>query len=216
VTTQTIPFNVGNQVQILNLVNPGPNPDIVYTLSLFVPMVGPPTDAINFVWVEGDQGPTDCILCYLDWLLRFMNFQPTFYNLHHYDFTEQQASPQWDYYTRLFDGYSPTLSSLVAENPSLAWKSNTTFQQLTPAVESLSNGTGNSYVISADMVNNLTDLLDELKDTADPDLAAIIQREEDMIDFESMVGLTMDEAWDELQLRRPVEELYITIILKAE
>jgi hypothetical protein len=220
VTTQTIPYNVGEQVQILNLVNPQPDPDIEYTLSLFVPILselgGEPTDKLTFVWVEGSQGPTDCILCYLDWILRFLKFEPTFYELHHFELTEQQASAQWDFYTRLFDGYSPTLSSLVAENPSLAWMSHETLQQWTPAVGSLSDGTGDSFIISPDMVNNANDLIDELKETADPDLAAIIQREQDLIDVESMAGLTMDEAWDELLLRRPVEELFITIILKAE
>ncbi len=216
VTTQTIPFNAGSQAQMLNMVNPGPDPDIVYKLSLFVPLIASPTDAINFVWIDGDSGPSDCILCYLDWLLRFMGFEPTFYNLHHYQLTEQEMSPQWNYYARLFGSFSPTVSGLVAAHPSLAWKANTTFQQWTPAVESLSNGVGDTFVIKAYMIDNAVDMLDELKQAAAPDLAAIIQREEDLLGLEDFVGMTMDQAWDELQIRRPVEELYLTIILKAK
>jgi hypothetical protein len=207
---------------MLNLVNPNPDPDIEYTLALFVPplaMLGgtnEATDRLTFVWVDGDQGPTDCILCYLDWILRFLNFQPVFYDLHHFELTEQQTSSQWDYYTRLFDNYSPTLSGLVAENSSLAWTSQDVLHQWTPAVESLSNGTGENFIVTAEMVNDTNDLINAFKETADPDLAAIIQREQDLTDIETMAGLNMDEFWDEFVLRRPVEELFITVILKRE
>ncbi|MFZ0544189.1 MAG: VCBS repeat-containing protein, partial [Candidatus Promineifilaceae bacterium] len=219
--TETIPFSAGSSVQMLNLVNPQPDPDIDYTLSLYVPTLAnqggtPPTDSLTFVFVDGDQGPVDCILCYLDWLLRLLNFEPTFYQLHHFDLPAQETSPQWDYYTRLFDDYSPTLSALVAQNPSLAWSSQETLQEWTPAVESLSDGTGDSFVVTADMANDTNDLFNGLKDVADPNLAALIQHEQDLLDVESLAGLTMDEAWDEFVVRRPVEELYITIILKKE
>lgn len=216
VTTQTIPFNTDDQVQMLNLVNPDPNPDVEFKLSLFVPMIGPPTDSLTFVWIAGDQGPSDCILCYLDWLLRFLNFQPTFYEMHSYNLPDQQNSPQWNYYTRLFDSYSPALSTMVGENPTLAWKSHTTLQQWTPAVESLSNDTGDMFVVTGYMADNLNNLFDSVKEEADPGLAAIVQREQDLLDIESLAGLNMNEVWEELQIRRPVEELYITIILKGD
>jgi hypothetical protein len=66
------------------------------------------------------------------------------------------------------------------------------------------------------MADNLDGLFDSVKEEADPALAAIIQQEQDLLDIESLAGLNMDEVWEEVKIRRPVEELYMTIILKAE
>jgi hypothetical protein len=66
------------------------------------------------------------------------------------------------------------------------------------------------------MADNLDDLFDSVRKEADPALAAIIQQEQDLLDIESLSGLNMNEVWEEVQIRRPVEELYMTIILKAD
>jgi hypothetical protein len=64
------------------------------------------------------------------------------------------------------------------------------------------------------MVTNGTELLEGIKAEASPGLAAVITHEQTVVDMPSFVGLNMDQAWDELVVRRPIAELYVTMILK--
>ena len=220
--TETIPFSAGIQVRFLNIINPMPNPNMAISLTVSVTGAGVPpipadvTDRLIMEFVEGDPWAGQCVLCYADWLLKFVGFEPDFWTLHHMNLPDQEASPQWEYYEFLFSIYSPEMTSILATNPSVLWTALPTLEDWSPAVKSLELGTGDTFTVTTEMANNAESLVNGFKSNASPSLQVALQQEQDALNLPSFAGLTMDEAWLEFQIRRPVSvsELYVTIVLK--
>lgn len=216
--TETVPFATGEQIQFLNLVNPDPDPDEAFDLRLRVGVQGGPpgpvTDQLVLVFVDAAQGQSDCYLCFVEWLARLLDFNPGFNDLFYLDLEEQEASPQWDYYTAMFGIYEPEITDLVAEPPSLLWSSLQMMNGWTPAVQDLAAGTGDQATITQAMVDDMVATFDGLKAEAGPGLQAAIQREQDALDLPSFVGMDMEAAWDEFVARRPISQTYVMIILE--
>lgn len=221
VMTQTIPFDPGEQVKFLQLVNPMPDPSETVTLTLHLTEPGIPpgpadvTDRLLLVFVDSDQGLDECILCYLEWLARFLGFDPAFGTLHHLSLPNQEASPLWDYYTALFDYYAPEMASVTASNPGLLWQSLDALEDWTPAAESVAAGTGDTTLVSQELVDDTVSFFDGLEAEASPGLKAAIQHERAALDLPSLVGMNLNAAFEEIEARRQVSFSFVTIILNG-
>jgi hypothetical protein len=101
----------------------------------------------------------------------------------------------------------------VATHPVVLWDALTSLDEWTEAGQALDTG-DTSYTVTQNLVDNSTELLDGIKDEASPGLAAAIAHEQNAVDLLSFKGLNMEQAWNELVVRRPISELYVTIILK--
>lgn len=220
IVTSTLSFAPGAQLKYLNLVDPDPNPNETYTLTLsLTPQDIPPTpadqtDRLLFVFIDGDQGMQNCILCYIEWLGQFVGIDPIFDQLHHMTLEDQRASPLWPYYTALFDFHSPEMTRIVAANPPLLWNGLNTIDAWTPAVQALSDGNGASFMITQPMVAGVETLLDGIQAKASPALQAAIQLEQDALDLPSFAGMNVNIAWDEIQQRRQASLLYLVVVIK--
>ncbi len=218
--TQTLPFAPGEQIRFLNIVNPTPNPNEALTLTLSLTFQGIPpspadkTDRLLLVFVDGSQGLAECILCYLEWLGRFMGFNPVFGALHHLNLPALEGTLQWAYYTSLYDLYAPEMAAIAASSPSILWMSLETFDELTPAAESLEAGTGDTFILTQGMVDGAIELTEAVKASASPGLQAALQHEQAALDLPSLAGLSVEEVWDEIVLRRPISEMYATVVIK--
>jgi hypothetical protein len=215
-----IPFGVGEQLKILNVENPSPDPNEEVHLTLSVtpsggfPGPGDLTDRLLLVFVAAEQGMAECILCYVEWLSRFLGFNPIFGVMHHLDLPDQESSPLWPYYTALFDIYSPELAGIAASHPSTLWSALSVLDQTTPLVTSLADGSGSEHVLNPQLVDEVVSLLEAVETRAGPGLRAALQQEMNALDLPSLAGLTMDQVWVEVQSRRPVELIFISIVLK--
>ena len=81
-------------------------------------------------------------------------------------------------------------------------------------MQALDDGSGTTITVTQSMADNGTALLEGIKAEASQGLAAAITLEQAAVDMPSLVGLNMEEAWDELVVRRPISDLYVTIVLK--
>jgi len=218
--SQTIPFAAGQQIAFLNLVNPMPDPNETFTLTLSVtttgvlPGPGDQTDRLVLAFIDAGQGPSTCYLCYVEWLGRFLGFDPQFGAMHQVDIAETQALALNNYYAALHDLYAPEISNIVASNPTLLWSSLNTLDEWTPGVESLGNGTGDTITITQQMVDDGIGLLNGIKGQASQGLQVVIQHEQDALNLPSFVGLNMNQAWNQVMVTRNISGTFLTVILK--
>jgi hypothetical protein len=219
-STQVINYGVGQQVRILNLVNPNPNPNTTYTLTLSVtlqggaPGPGDQTDELALAFIDADQGMTDCVLCFAEWLGQFAGIDPYFDVVHEITITDNQAPPLDAYYTALHSLYASEITGLLADDPALLWDFISTVDAWAPFVDGLDRGDGQYYVIDSTRALSATNLLDHIKAKAADSLSALIQQEQEAINIPSYVGLDMNQAWAKFQNDRDISDLFLTIILK--
>jgi hypothetical protein len=90
----------------------------------------------------------------------------------------------------------------------------TTFNDFTPAIEALDAGDEGSYILTQVVVNDAVELIDDVEDRASPGLQSLMMREKELLDLPSFGGLTMGQVWDAFVLKRPIDALFITIVLK--
>lgn len=173
------------------------------------------TDRLALVFVDDAQGMQECILCYVEWLALLVGKNSTFTALHHVDLPDQQESPLWNYYQGLLDYHSPEMASIVAKNPSLLWTAASTLDEWTEPIQSLESGSGTTMTVTQKMADDMDSLLDDIQAEAGPSLQATIQHEQDTVDLPSFVGMDMQAAWTELEQKRPISELFITVVLNS-
>jgi hypothetical protein len=212
VMTDTLTFTAGEQVKPATITNPAPDPSEEIDLTLFVEQPSNPTDNVLLFFVDGEQGEKGCILCYLDWLAKLLGFDPGFVSLHHADFSGQQQSPQWQYYTDLFGFYSPEMTEIIARHPMLLWDSLEMLHGFTPGALALAGGNGDQVVVTQTLVDDTIGLFAGVASHASPDLQQAIQRELAVLDLPSFVGLNMNEAWETLVARVPAEQKFLPSI----
>lgn len=74
-----------------------------------------------------------------------------------------------------------------------------------PPIEALLDGKGDQVRVSQEMVDEMLHFLTEMEIRASPELREIIREERTKVPWEAMVGLTVQEAWEALQMYVPGE-----------
>lgn len=85
----------------------------------------------------------------------------------------------------------------------------------TPAVEALLDGKGSTVQISQEMVDALTYFLSEMESRASPEIRQIVQEERARVPWRELAGLTVEEAWAELQKIETDDEGDLTVSLPS-
>ncbi|MDJ0756897.1 MAG: hypothetical protein QNJ45_25425, partial [Ardenticatenaceae bacterium] len=214
--TKTIPFTPGQNQGSVTVSNPQPNPEESVKLSVFIGFAGAAsedfnqTDVLNLVFVDDVQGMPDCILCYMEWLLRFFGFNPSFGSLHHVDYGDRPQSAQWAYYTSLFDIHSSDLAMIVATHPIILLDGYEALESWTPALESFNSGGGTA--VTQKMTDDLNVVLDRIEAEADGELATLIAHERAALAIDDWPDLTAAEWWDDVVAKRPITSMYLPIV----
>ena len=123
------------------------------------------------------------------------------------------VSPQGRYYSGLYTAHSPELLQIVSDRPWLITAVADGVLTWTPAIQSLVDGEGDNVTITAEMVGSVVHLADEIMLSASPELQTTIAKEMAVLDPFSFVGLTMDEAWEQVN-ERPITEIYLPAIFQ--
>lgn len=216
--TEVMSFEAGQQMRLLQIFSPTPDPSVEYTLTLSVTLEGESsapvdqTDELLLIFVDEEQGMEECILCYVEWLVRLLGFEPTFGAMHHVDTSGLENTPQWVYYTATFDYYSPELASIVATHPDVLFQALDTLEAITPVAEGLGDS-GSAHVITQEMIDGVNALVDDLEGEASSGLQTFLAHEQAAIDTGPLVGMNAEAAMVELEQQRNFSILYLTIIL---
>jgi hypothetical protein len=218
--TKTLPFASGQMAGILEVVNPMPDLQETYSLtlsvaqSLIAPLEGL-ENPLNLVFIDREEGDVLCSLCYVDWLLKILGFDTSFWSLHHMQLPILRESLSWTYYQGLFTSNANELSLIIATHPALLWQSFDALETWTPAVQALDDGNGDQVIITQSMIDEMVAALDGIAGEAAPALAARIRMELDALDPDSFVGLTIDEVSEQIAGR--IEGLlYLPVVRASE
>lgn len=197
VMTETLSFAASQTTADLTVTNPQPALSETVTLTLRIESEPPQTDAVpplSLTFINVGEDDTVCSLCFVDWLLKLMGFETSFWALHHMEMTDLRDGPSWNYYQALFANHNEELTTIIATNPEILWQSWDALDSWTPALQSVEDGDGALVSVSQPMVADALLVLENIQDNASPQLASQIQVEMDLLDIESMVGLTMDDV----------------------
>jgi hypothetical protein len=222
-TTQTLPFASGQQTANLTVANPQPMLNETVTITLDVAVSSGlrvegsgQFNPLHLMFVDADQGNAACWLCFVDWLLQLLGFEPSFWQLHHMELAGLRDTPTWNYYQSAFADHSSELSSVMALNPSLLWQTADTLETWTPAIQAYDEGFGSSVTITQPMVDQIVALAEGIRDATDAtDLAAQIQFELDVLDPDSLAGLNIDEAMTQIG-ERIEAQLFLPLVVHGE
>jgi hypothetical protein len=216
IMTDTLPFAVAQTIANLTVANPQPSLSETVTITLKIESQPPQTDAVsplslNFINVGEDDRL--CTLCFVDWLLKLMGFETSFWMLHHMALTDLRDGQSWNFYMSLFSGHQDELTAIIATNPEILWNSWDALESWTPALQAVDDGNGDMVTVSQSMVDDALTVLNGIQDNATLQLSAQIQTEIDVLTIESMVGLTMDEVITQVA-NRIDSQLFLPIISK--
>lgn len=211
VYTETIPFPANVTTGELAVSNPNPDPSEAMTLTLSLETLREQApeglfNPLNLVFVDEQAGhnqPCNSTLCYVDWLLKLLGFDTTFWMLHHLELNEVRQSEAWPYYQTLFSTHNDAMTNVIATHPLVLWQ---TFDALETWTEPIyEHDVGNdSVLVTQEMANEATTALEGIRDAAQdshPELAAAIQVELDVLDPQGMVGMPMGEVMDQVANR---------------
>ena len=110
----------------------------------------------------------------------------------------------------------PTLPELLQITAQNSWLISDTLPVLldwTPAIQALVDGQGDTETMTPRMVRDVENLLRAYKALASPQLRAIIEQEEAILDLPTFIGLDMDEALAKVE-EREIFEVWLPVILK--
>lgn len=106
-----------------------------------------------------------------------------------------RSSRVGQYYEGLIFKHAPEIGDLLSKDPNSKKKFMALGETTIPLLETYLNGNGDSAMITAESINILRDILDELNVTGSPSLQKDIQIEYERFPLDSFVGMTMNEAY---------------------
>ena len=122
------------------------------------------------------------------------------------------------YYRELYDGHTGQISYLLLLNPSLRDQGTHILQTVTPDLSQLMNGQGQGAIVNQETVEEIVAFLNQLaaddRAHGNGELAQIIEQEMARIDWESLVGMTYEGAWEYIQALAGIHNLYIPIVVR--
>jgi hypothetical protein len=98
----------------------------------------------------------------------------------------------------LYYTYIPNIIQVLTANPDLSDQSIETMNIFAPSLQALVDGSGDTVVITSGQVTSLQSFLNALIEEGDPELRSIITAELELHPLENMIGMTMDQAWEEI------------------
>lgn len=218
VMTETVPFATTQTTDDLTVTNPLPVISETVTITLKIETEPPQTDAVpplSLTFINVGEDDTLCSLCFIDWLLKLMGFETSFWMLHHMNLNGLRDGDSWNYYHGLFNSHNDELTTIIATNPELLWQTWDALDTWTPAIQAVEDGNGAMVPVTQPMVDQAMIVLEGIRDNAGPQLAAQIQTEINVLEIESMVndGLTMDDVVNRVDNR--IDTLiYLPVISK--
>jgi len=105
-------------------------------------------------------------------------------------------TPEGQQLVSLYYTYAPKIAELTYADPNLYDQGLGVIELFVPNLQALVDGQGNTVTITAGQVAEVRAFLDELLTRGDAELQGVIQFEMDRRPLESMIGMTMDEAWN--------------------
>jgi hypothetical protein len=108
------------------------------------------------------------------------------------------TTPEGQRLTDLYYTYIPNIIEVLIERPELSDQSMEVLDLFIPALQALVDGNGDTVTITSEQVDGLQSFLDGLVEYGDPELQAIILNELANHPLQIMVGMTMDQAWEEI------------------
>jgi len=111
-----------------------------------------------------------------------------------------QKTPAGQYYEALFWKHNDEIMHIMNAHPDHSKDLFNAMLLFAPGLEALEDGDGDQAYITTEHVNSLKTELDWFTELGSPELREDIQREEQRLHLDNFVGMTMNEAWDFINL----------------
>jgi hypothetical protein len=109
------------------------------------------------------------------------------------------GSPVGGYYTQLYEDQSLAIMTAILQRPTLIHRVGNVWELWLPAVEAQVDGLGEGFTITGSMQSALLDLMDEIEELADPDLAELVADFRVELDLENVAGTTAADLQEEIE-----------------
>lgn len=125
-----------------------------------------------------------------------------------------------EHYRKLYEQHTGRISWLLLLNSELRATGGSILKAVTPGLNHLMDGQGDQDIITQELVDDVLSFLERLakEDRAKGggELAGTIERERARIDWDRLVGMTYEEAWQYIQSRVAVHPfvIYLPMVLK--
>lgn len=220
VMTETVPFAAGQQSGDLTVGNPQPVLSETLTMTLNVVPGSARSlrdlhNPLHLTFINTGAGDSVCSLCFVDWLLKLLGFDTSFWQLHHLQLTDLRQSDSWNYYHSLFRDNGSEMTTIIATHPPVLWATFDALETWTPTIATADAGGGSTITVTQGMVDEAVAALTGIRDNASPALADHLQGELDALDVAGMAGLTIDEVMARVE-ERIQGRVYLPIVAKAE
>jgi hypothetical protein len=117
------------------------------------------------------------------------------------------------YYTEVYADSSLDLLQVAGQHTSVISQSVDTLAMWQPALQALVDGEGDTVTITPEMVESMQVALDDYKTFGSSNLAGTIASAEAIVDLDSYVGLTMDEALARFETIQ-IERTYLPLVVR--
>lgn len=111
-----------------------------------------------------------------------------------------QKTPAGQYYESLLWKHNGEIGQLSSKYPENNEKIIDALRLFAPALEALVNGDGDTVQITSEQVNALKAQLDFLASVGSPALKEDIEKEQQRLQLDRFVGMTMEEAWNVINM----------------
>jgi len=129
-------------------------------------------------------------------------------------------TPAGRHYRTLYEQYTGRINALLLRDTQLRASGGQILQMVTPGLDKLMGGNGGQEVVTQEMVTEVTSYLQSLVDEAwadgDEELAQTIEQEMARIDWDHLVDMTFEEAWDYINSQISIHPytVYLPLILR--
>ena len=106
-------------------------------------------------------------------------------------------------YTELYYAHTAEVAGLVMANPAFRSQLGDAYSLWKDSIARLVAGQGSSAVITQAQIDGLIGVLDRMKALGSPELRAVLEREQALLNLPSLVGRTMDQANAQQQATAP-------------
>ncbi len=118
------------------------------------------------------------------------------------------------YYTEVYADSSLDMLQVAGQQSGVISRTLETLETWEPAMQALVDGEGDTVTITPEMVESMQVALDDYKTFGSADLASTIASAEAIVDLDSYVGLTMDEALARFETIEIERTTYLPLVMR--